>query len=910
MTESVGPGSPDETVEQAGVPAPRVAVLITYIPGADLGPALAAVRRQVYEPADVVVVAPDGEVPEGVASANSLEDAITGSDGSIDYLWILHSDARPRPDALSALVAEVGRNDASLGGSKLLIAGTGDQLESVGSATDVFGEPYSGLDEGEVDLQQYDVVREVAFVSSVSMLIRRDLARGLRRLDRRLEPVAAGLDFSQRVRLAGGRVIVVPSSEVYHQGRCLHHGGGWREEAGRIRAMLKAYRPLTLAWVVPFALLTAVADGLGNLLLGRWRIGARHGAAWAWNLFLLPSTIGERIRLSSMRQVGDEELFRFQASGSIVLRQLASELSDRFLSMFDDDRVLATGTRRLWASKGIIGAIVALAIGVAGLRSIFFVGIPQTGFTFPFAPATESLGRFFGGWNDAGLGSSAAVHPMVGATGAVSALFLGSETAARVMLTVGAVVAAIVGTGRLGGRLGLSGHGRYLGGLVMLAGPGTGLLTGRGSWAALVAAGILPWALRSIIDHPDDPRSRLAKAAWAAFYMAILTAFMPVAALIMVVFVVAARLLGIERVSVVLGLAGLIGAIVGLAFLVGDPGFLLDGERRLGLDPGMLWVIGIGAASLAAVVLPTRERRIAIVGSVLALGLLAALRAPLGGPGFEEMALLGASMGAALLVAAGLNVVRWEPRRAASAMLAIAFAAVSAGMLLNGRLGLPEGNLNERLGFARSLEEVPGRMLLVSEDATDLPGSARPGPGFFFRVVDGTGIRIDDVWLAPPRLGDGGLATALEGLATGSELRPGEVLAEYAINWVVILGEETAFEEVLRTQIDLIPTPLDPELRVFENELSVGVAVTDSDQRWIQDGLDYRGEPEEGVLWLGVNADRRWSPDWEQAKWANSVSTAEGVATFDGNMTARAYAVAAAAMPLLALGLAAWKRTR
>src|SRR5690606_22875253 len=135
---------------------------------------------------------------EGVRVAPDLETAIAEADQSIDYFWILHSDARPRPDALRALVTEVERNGAALGGSKLLVAGTPDVLESVGSATDVFGEPYSGLEEGEIDLQQYDVVREVAFVRSASMLVRRDLAQGLRGIDHLLPPIAAGLDLDRK----------------------------------------------------------------------------------------------------------------------------------------------------------------------------------------------------------------------------------------------------------------------------------------------------------------------------------------------------------------------------------------------------------------------------------------------------------------------------------------------------------------------------------------------------------------------------------------------------------------------------------------------------------------------------------------------------------------------------------------
>ena len=275
MTSASAPQIADESTPLVPPDTPRVKVIVTLVEGADLQAALATVDRQVYEGIHEVVVIgqANGDLPGRVTRMATLEEAIAVTGAEVDYLWILHSDARPRPDALAALVSELDRNEASLGGSKLLLAGTRDELESIGSATDVFGDPYTGLDEGEIDLQQYDVVREVAFVSSVSMLVRRDLAQGLRGLDELLEPVAAGLDFSQRARLAGGRVITVPSSEVYHQARCEERVGGWREEAGRLRAMLKAYRPITLLWVVPFEILVSVIDSLANLLLLRWKVG-------------------------------------------------------------------------------------------------------------------------------------------------------------------------------------------------------------------------------------------------------------------------------------------------------------------------------------------------------------------------------------------------------------------------------------------------------------------------------------------------------------------------------------------------------------------------------------------------------------------------------------------------------------
>ena len=189
-----------------------------------------------------------------------------------------------------ALLRETGRHDASVAGSKVLIEGSDDRLDSVGEATDVFGEPYSGLDPEELDLEQYDVVREVAFVSPISMLVRRDLLSGLGGLDPELSLDAAGLDLSQRARLAGGRVIVVPSSEVFHPLDCPDHQPGWRQQAGRQRAMLIAYKPVTLSWVLPTGFLAGLADGLGQLLLGRLRPLLATVFGWVWNMGMLPST--------------------------------------------------------------------------------------------------------------------------------------------------------------------------------------------------------------------------------------------------------------------------------------------------------------------------------------------------------------------------------------------------------------------------------------------------------------------------------------------------------------------------------------------------------------------------------------------------------------------------------------------
>ena len=879
MSQTTPQVADTETVDES-IDAPRVRIVVTAVAGADLEAALAVVRRQVYEPATEVVVV--GAEVDGVQSVSSLEGAISSTDSSFDYLWLLHADARPRPDALAALISESERNEASLAGSKLLKAGTMDELESVGGATDVFGEPYSGLDEGEIDLQQYDVVREVAFVQSASMLVRRDLAQGLKGLDPLLPPVAAGLDFSQRTRLAGGRVISVPSSEVYHQARCGERGRGWREQAGRLRAMVTAYSPLTLLWVLPYDFLVSIVDSFASLLLGRWKPMVRHIYSWAWNAYHLPSTIKQRRRLRPIRSEGDEELFRFHAKGSIRLRAIGEELSGRILSLFDDDQALARGSRRMWSAPGIWGAVLAAVIVLVGARAIVFGGMPNTGFSFPFEPPSLSLPRWFGGWNESGLGSAAAVHPATGFAGLASFLWFGAEGAARTVSTLVLSVLGIVGMGRLGGRIGLRGPGRYLAGLVLLAGPGTSMLVERGSWMALCAAALLPWAVRAAFIHPHElGKSRITHIGWALLTGLLLATFSPLLALAPLVTVAVWRVLGGDRGSFLLALVATAGGTAGAVFLLGDPGWIIDSARGLGVIVDYEWPAMILVAAVPMVALAGRARLAALTGAVMSLAALAVGRLMSLPPGVEEAVFVVASLGAALAAAGALDALSKDVFKTVAAVGGAALLIASVVVIGNGRLGLPSGDVNERLSFATTLadETGSGRILLASTDRDLIPGEARSGPGFWYRVLDGDGTTLNEVWLPEAQEGDDDLAISLREVASGADLRPGARLSSFAVDWVVLEGPEFVLDQALTAQLDLAPLPLDPDARVYENAIAVPVAGT-ADRPWDEDGLGFSGPAVDDRVRVAMNYAGGWGPDPAPSDWFVTIDGSDGTASW------------------------------
>jgi GT2 family glycosyltransferase len=887
MTEVQVSADP-ETESSTDVSLPKVRVVVTPVEGADLNAALASIRRQAYDGQfDVTVVTADESgLGEGESRAASLDLAVAETDSTFDYLWILHADARPRPDALASLVREVERHDAGLGASKLLRAGTSDVLEAIGSATDVFGEPYTGLDDQEIDLQQYDVVREVAYVTSVSMLVRRDLARGLGGLDKLMPPDAAGLDFSQRARIAGARVVIVPSSEVYHQGRC-HAAEGWRERAGRLRAMLIAYRGLTLAWVVPMSLLVGLLDSILNLFLLRWKHLASYLGTWAWNIFHIPSTFTARRRASSIRSAGDEELFRYQTSGSVRLRSLGGELTARVLLMFDEDQAITRGAKRMWSGPGVLGAVAAVALVLLAARGLIFGGIPNVGLNFAFEPPSVALERFLGGWNETGLGSPVPVHPSVGFAGLASLIWFGAEGAARTLLTIGFGILAVAGMGRLLGRLGLRGPGRYIAGIVAIAGPGTAVLTGAGSWTALAAASVLPWTLRSVFVHPaEEARGPWAALGWAVVLGWILAAISPALIIVPVLAALAWRAQGGRRARILQTIGVLVGGFVALNFVSGDPGWLLDASRRLGMTTDVFWPGLILLAALPLFLDEGRHRRVTGLGALLGLGGIVVANLGLAGPGFEEAALVTASVGAAIVVGVALDRVRLEVMPMVATLSALAILVLSIGSIAGGELGLPNGDRNDDLSFASTLVDdgQARRILYASSDRTLVPGESRKGPGFWYRVLDGTGTTIDEIWLPPERTGDRKLSSVIDRIATGGVLRPGAGLSEFGIGWIVVDGPESSLDRALMSQLDVVPLPFDTVARVYENPMGVPIAGSDGGEVWVRDGLGWSGETGTGQVALAFNYTSGWEPDGARVDWYTTVASETGTASYSGHV--------------------------
>ncbi|HJU52122.1 MAG TPA: hypothetical protein VJ815_07285 [Acidimicrobiia bacterium] len=802
-----------------------VAVAVLASPTMALEETLAAIGKQVYVPAQVLVVG--GSAAESRSPTDSIvrvdrpEEVVDQLDDGVAFIWWVHGDARPRPDALAALMRETIRNDASVAGSKILT--NDDRLESVGGATDVFGDPYTGLDPGELDLEQYDIVREVAFVSAVSLLVRRDLLRGLRGFDRRLPLQAAGLDFCQRARVAGGKVIVVPSSEVFHTSPCVAAAPSWQEQGGRHKAMLVAYRAVTLAWVVPVGGLVGLIDGLGQLILGR--IGPLVGAvaSWLWVIAQAPSVVSARRRLRRVRSVGDEELFRFQVGGSSRLRRTASELGDRFNRALDEEETgsLADRARSAWRRPSIaLGVASSIAVLIA-TRGIWFAGPPQVGFALP-PSASGLVAAYGGGLNPAGFGSGLVPPPIVGFAALVNIILGRRPLAAGALLTLAAAALALTGMARLARRAGAGSFGSAIAGWAYFGGATLVAVAATGNWPALLAAGPLPWALDPILATPaTDWRRRVGRYALGGLAAGMVAVAYP-PLLIVIPFVALAWGVAARRPqALVAGLAvTALGAGVVLPFVLGaDLTDLLLAGKDPEIAPELLWLIVVGAGVAASALWGNRQRMPGIWLASLLIGsgyLLSQVPRIL--PAGAAVGLLGASVGCGLLasILAELHIKRFK---LGGPLLAALLLVPALFVLGQGRLGLPGDEWSGRLDFIETLSTTgePGRALLIGPPDS-LPGQARSIYGFDYRTVDGGLATLTQAYLSRPGSLDQALETAItENLISGADLRPGEVLSSLGIEWLVVVPGSTFPAEALNRQVDLAQRPVATELAVYQN---------------------------------------------------------------------------------------------
>ena len=94
----------------------------------------------------------------------------------VEWIWLLHDDCEPAPDALDHLLRAASRDRTVVVlGPKVLDGQDRRTLREVGVSIDRAGRRITGIDPGEIDQGQHDHKRAVLAVGSAGMLVRRDV---------------------------------------------------------------------------------------------------------------------------------------------------------------------------------------------------------------------------------------------------------------------------------------------------------------------------------------------------------------------------------------------------------------------------------------------------------------------------------------------------------------------------------------------------------------------------------------------------------------------------------------------------------------------------------------------------------------------------------------------------------------
>ena len=871
----------------------------------------------------LIVVGPDsrskrGAEEAGLAHRSTFEEAIKAIPADIDYVWVLSGGARPEPGALTALWQVALNHQASLVGSKILATENRERLLSVGSATDLFGVSSSGLDESELDFAQYDVIREVSSLSTVSMLARRRLWAVLAGFDESLPPISAGLDFCQRVRLAGGRVVVAPSSRVLYPSDRFPRSETWRERAGRMRAMFKVYRLMTLVWAIPLDIAINVLEGMYSLVLGRPGRLAGFLAALVWSFGRLPSTISARIRTQKTRGVGDEDLFRYQMSGSVILRDMGYEIGGRIGEVGPGEKTWTAALSSRLRGGAPFGVLLALLYTAAASRSLWIGGLPAGGFSF--SPGDDPVGvlsAYAGGWNDVGLGTPLPPHPAAVMASGVHWLLL-EWSGSQLLLTALALWAGLVGSSRLFRSAGVAAGPSYLGAVVYLLGSAAAMVVSQGYWPMVVALGALPWpVVAAVRPWPNGRRHRIGDLAMICLATAVLAAAAPVAAAVPAVVIILGWLAGVgwSFRSIV---RAVVGGVIGLstvgAYLWANASDVWSNGPSWSLPvEWVVWAMVAAAGILALLFGGARLRSAAGLGLALSgvglwVGQAFSWEVAVGG---AALAAVGSGMTASAAVGSVGRQSKGLRRLGGTAALlcGVVVLGLGASVLEGGRAGLPEDQWSGRLDFASSLSDprAGSRILLIGADGT-LPGMERQGEGYSYRLLKAGPPTLEQAWLAPRAVGDLALADVLSRLADSETLRPGELLAPFGVRWVVV-DQETGFSENFTAQLDLRILAATEDTVVYENLMARPRSDGPFVGAWESVGpARVQGPQFQGRIRIGDNAHPRWDPEWSQHSWWNTISGAQGTGYFTPYPMGRALGWWGAVALIVLTGLVWWGR--
>jgi GT2 family glycosyltransferase len=921
----VDPALDDEAPDEAGLAPPVVVTVVAHEPGPWFEELLRSLEAQDYPNLSVLVIDAGGDdligrvaalLPSAFvrkiegnpgfgAAANDVLEVVEGA----TFFCFCHDDVALEPDAIRHLVEEALRSNAAVVGPKLVDWDDPARLLDVGLAADKTGVVAPLVDRGELDQEQHDAIRDVFLVPTACVLVRADLFRALGGFDAAIELHGEDLDLCWRAQIAGGRVVVVPDARVRHRSRIEERRD--TDEAFRLRArhrlrtVLTCYGRFHLLRVLPQALAATFGEIAVALATGQTRRARDVAGAWSWNVGRIGEIRQRRREVRALRRVPDAEVRELQAHGSLRLNRFvrgelgsAERVRDSLAGVGRElSESFTGGSRRLAVAVWVFALLVVLA----GSRGFITDRVPLVSGFVPIAEGPiDLLRQYLRGWHQAGVGAEAPVPSAVALLGIAGLPVLGARGLLQLLLVVGMLPLGLLGAWRLTRPLSSS-RARAAGLALYAANPLPYDALARGSWAGLLLYGASPWLLARVFratgDEPFGAAVGTARIVSFGILLALLTAFVPVAALLFVV-VALAVLVG----SLVTG--GARGALRALGLVAGGSAVAAVLHLPWTLDfvlPGASWWSVGGVAPMGPSAVSFADLLRFQVGSVgvpvlgWAIPLAAMLPLLIGlewrfrwavrcwaialacwalawtsGNGLLPIDLppahvLLAPAAASLSVAAGLGILAFEidlrgyrfgVRQLASiatACLCVAALVPATVAAADGRWEAPHLDVARTLGFLDAADRLDGgaRTLWIGDPEVLPLAGHRLADDVAYALSDTGRPDVVDRIATSTSSSTALVADALRLVADGRSDRLGRLLAPFGVRWVVLLSSSaparangvdaelpSGLAETVGRQLDLRRVEVDPAIDLFESTawMPVRSLLTGADARALDSG--------------------------------------------------------------------------
>ncbi|WP_406139409.1 glycosyltransferase [Streptomyces sp. NBC_01089] len=767
----------------------------------------------------------------------------------VQWLWLLHDDCAPDPDALTELLRVVDNDPhAVIVGPKLRGWYDRKQLLEVGVSIANSGRRWTGLDRREQDQGQHDQVRSVLSVSTAGMLIRRDVWEELGGFDRRLPLMRDDVDLCWRAHAAGHSVVVAPDAVLRHaeasarERRPIDCVGRSVASPHRVDKAGAVYTLLvnTRGRGVPYVLLRLVFGTLLRViayLVGKAPGQALDEVAGLVGTLLRPERILAARRARGTGTVEAGELRPLFPPPGATVKATAEQVVGHFGGSSDVEAGSRHGAvesgpggddadfleieqfarlKRIARKPAPVLFAVLLLVSLIACRALLGGGALAGGALLP-APdhVSELWNRYADVWHPLGTGGTQTAPPYLGVLAVFSTVLLGHTGLALTLLLVCSVplagLTAYFASRPLTGSRLLRAWGSIAYAFLPAA---TGALAG-GRVGTAVLAVLLPLIARCAVAASGVRGERGSwRAVWAyAFLLTLTMAFTPVVWPLAVVIGIAVLALHRDEITAYglrfLALAGtplVLLAPWSLSLLTGPSGFFREAGMEfgkgsasaldlLGMSPGGpetaggVLLIGVVLAALAALLRGERQFAIRGAWAVALLGLVFSVLANRSGWAGPTTLVYGI----ALLVAAVLGA---EGARGRVATQSFGWRQPVAGLIAIAALLAPvvaafSWMVSGADGPLERRDPVQVPAFVAEESGTRdqartlILGGTSPGE-VSYTLVRGSGGRLGDAELARAGGSSPRLDKIVSRLVAGSGADQSSQLSGYAIRYLLV----------------------------------------------------------------------------------------------------------------------------